>query len=67
MTLHFAEGRVALPQFRQLGTEYGRYRLNYALPVRLARRAQRSRIKDPKNQTNGVRLSRYRGKIFTQV
>jgi hypothetical protein len=26
MTLHYFEGRVALPQFRQLGTEYGRYR-----------------------------------------
>ena len=27
MPLHYAEGRVRLPQFRQLGTEYGRYRL----------------------------------------
>ena len=26
MTLHYFEGRVALPQFRRLGTEYGRYR-----------------------------------------
>jgi hypothetical protein len=26
MTLHYFEGRVALPQFRQLGTEYGRHR-----------------------------------------
>jgi len=26
MTLHYFEGRVALTQFRQLGTEYGRYR-----------------------------------------
>jgi len=26
MTLHYFEGRVMLPQFRQLGTEYGRYR-----------------------------------------
>jgi hypothetical protein len=25
MTLHYFEGRVALPQFRQLGAEYGRY------------------------------------------
>jgi hypothetical protein len=27
MTLHYFEGRVGLPQLRQLGTEYGRYRL----------------------------------------
>ena len=26
MTLHYFEGRATLPQFRQLGTEYGRYR-----------------------------------------
>jgi len=26
MTLHYFEGRVALTQYRQLGTEYGRYR-----------------------------------------
>lgn len=27
MPLHYAEGRITLPQFRQLGPEYGRYRL----------------------------------------
>ena len=27
MTLHYFEGRATLPQFRQLGTEYGRFRL----------------------------------------
>jgi len=27
MALHYYEGRVTLPQFRQLGTEYGRFRL----------------------------------------
>jgi hypothetical protein len=27
MTLHYFEGRVALPQFLQLSTEYGRHRL----------------------------------------
>jgi hypothetical protein len=26
MTLHYFEGRATLPQFRQLGTEHGRYR-----------------------------------------
>jgi chitodextrinase len=26
LTLHYAEGRITLPQFRQLGPEYGRYR-----------------------------------------
>jgi hypothetical protein len=26
MTLHYFEGRVGLPQLRQPGTEYGRYR-----------------------------------------
>jgi len=27
LTLHYVEGRITLPQFRQLGPEYGRYRL----------------------------------------
>jgi hypothetical protein len=27
LILHYAEGRLTLPQFRQLGPEYGRYRL----------------------------------------
>ena len=27
LPLHYADGRITLPQFRQLGPEYGRYRL----------------------------------------
>src|SRR6516225_9542483 len=33
LTLHYEEGRITGPQYRQLGQEYGHYNTIYALPV----------------------------------